>query len=130
MPRNVSTNTLDGLEINALSALVRLAGEGNATAASQALLAIQRMREKGAAALHRSRLEELSDDGPGMAGYLAMLGLSRSEVESRLGHKLKPAEAAAWEQGQEDRLLEVRAVEIQRMRTSCDVPRWATRRLK
>jgi len=119
---------LDRIELDALESLIASGRGGNATAASQALLAVQRIREKCPSVIHRSKLEELSKDGSGMAEYLATLGLSVAEVEQRMGRKLCPGEAKAWQRGQDDRLLEVRAVELQRMRSSGDIPRWASRK--
>ena len=125
----LGTAVLDALEIKALAALVRQAREGNATAANLALVAVQRIREKGAVSLHRAKLAELVGNGPALAAYLSGLGLDREDTAKRIGHKMTPGETEAWERAQDDRLLEVRAVELQRMRTMGDVPRWATKRL-
>jgi len=118
---------LEQLEVRALTALVTQASEGNASAAAASLTAVHRIREKGAAGLHRARMKALADDREGMASYLAELGLTREETAARMG-KLTKGETLAWERGQEERLLEVRAVELQRMRTSGEVPKWANRR--
>jgi hypothetical protein len=124
----IDGEVLEQLEVRALTALVQQAAEGNATAASSALVAVQRIREKGAAFLHRSKLGALEKDGVGMAAYLSELGLTLVEAAARMGRKLTKAEESAWAKAQDDRLLEVRAVELQRMRVSGDVPKWANRR--
>ena len=123
-------SVLDVLEVKALAALVTQAREGNATAAAAALTAIQRIREKGSAKIHASAMARLTSDDPvGLAAYLSSLGVAKADVAGRLGRRLTAAEVAAWDQAQEDRLLEVRAVELGQMRAGGKVPRWATRKL-
>ena len=125
----INNDSLDLLELSTLEALVDQAKGGNATAASQALLAIQRIRDKGAVQLHRAAMADAAKDSVAMAGYLASLGLDAEETARRLGRAtLTVKERASWERAQDDRLLEVRAVEAQRMRVTGDVPKWATRR--
>ena len=125
---SINVDSLDSAERRVLDALVASAEGGNATAAAHALLAVQRIREKNSATLHRSRMADLAHDGEQLAEYLGTLGLTLSEVETRVGHSLRATERASWSRGQESRLLEVRAVELQRMRSSGEIPRWATRR--
>lgn len=126
----LETGILDELEVKALTALVASASEGNATAAAAALTAIQRVREKGSSRLHATSMARLAaEDTPGLAAYLASLGVAKAEVAARLGRRLSTAESEAWEQAQGDRLLEVRAVELGQMRAGGKVPRWATRKL-
>lgn len=126
----VTTEVIDELELQSLKALVKLAAEGNATAASGALNAIQRIREKGTAGLHAERMAELADKPVELCAYLGWLGLTGTDVAARLGRRLTRQESEAWEQACEDRLLEVRAIELGRMRASGDVPRWATKKTK
>ena len=121
---------IDELEAKAILALVRMASEGNAGAAASAMTAVQRIREKGSAKMHAEKMDSLSTDPVGMCAYLGLLGLSGTEVATRFGRKLKPEELKAWNQACDDRLLEVRAIELQRMRTNADVPRWATKKVK
>ena len=121
---------LETTERQLLDAIVSSAKSGNATAASQGLLAVQRIRDKNSPSLHRELLDKYKNDGCGMASYLATLGLSIAETEKRMQRKLTDDEVAAWHQGQDDRLLEVRAVELQRMRSTGEIPRWATRRIE
>ena len=121
--------TLDQIEEKALLALVRLASEGNAGAATGALGAIEKARKTRLAQLHNERMAALDGDGVGMAAYLAALGQTVAEVASWLGRPLSAQEAAAWERARDARLLEVRAVELGRMRRGDgDVPKWALRK--
>ena len=119
---------LDELEADAIRALVASSQAGNATAASQALLAVQRIREKNAAAIHAARMKDLEGDSEKKVEYLATLGLTEDEVVERVGHRLTAMESAALQRGHESLFLEVRAVELQRMRSRGDVPRWAKNR--
>lgn len=120
---------LDDLERNALTSLVRQAAEGNASAAASALGAVERLRKTRHAEIHRERMASLEGNPAELAGYLATLGQSVVQVEARLGRKMRAAELAAYERATEDRLLEVRAVELGRMRRGDgDVPRWANKR--
>jgi len=120
---------LDDLERNALTSLVRQAAEGNASAAASALGAVERLRKTRQAEIHRTRMEELRERPAEFCGYLASLGQTVAQVEARLGRKMKAAELAAYERATDDRLLEVRAVELGRMRRGDgDVPRWANKR--
>ena len=130
MTEKLESGVLDALEVKALTALVASASDGNATAAAAALTAIQRVREKGSARLHATGMARLAaEDTPGLAAYLATLGVPKAEVAARMGRRLTKAELDAWEQAQDDRLLEVRAVELGQMRAGGKVPRWATRKL-
>jgi hypothetical protein len=122
----LGTAELDELEAKALAALVRQGREGNATAATSCLTAVERLRKTRLAELHRERMAGLA--GEALCRYLGELGQTRDEVDGRLGRRMSKAEAEAWRLGEEDRLLEVRAVEIGRMRRGDgDVPKWATR---
>lgn len=130
MSEVVSLELLDELELGALKSLVKLAAEGNAGAAAGALTAVERLRKTRLAEIHKETMNRLSGSPVELAGYLGSLGTEQAEVEKRVGHKLKPAELAAWSKAQEDRLLEVRAVELGRMRRGeSDVPKWASKRL-
>lgn len=122
----LGTADLDELEAKALAALVRQAREGNATAAASCVAGVERLRKTRLAESHRERMSGL--EGPDLCRYLGELGQTRDEVDRRLGRRMSKAEAEAWRLGEEDRLLEVRAVELGRMRRGDgDVPKWATR---
>jgi hypothetical protein len=125
----LSLEKLTELEQKLLEALVELARSGNVSAAKAALLASEQFRKTRHAELHRGTMEDLESRPVDLAAYLSGLGQTQAEVAARLGRKLRPAERAAWAQAQEDRLLEVRAVELGQMRRG-DVkpPRWATKR--
>ena len=124
-------DTLGEVEEKALAALVRQVREGNTAAAKAALVESDRLRKTRMAERHRAALDELSEKPVELARYLGTLGLSELEVADRLGRKLTRRERAAWEQAQDDRLLEVRAVELGRMRRGDgEVPKWARQRKK
>ena len=128
MNNQITIELLEELESKALAALVRQAADGNATAAASALAAIERVRKTRHAELHAETMSSLAGDGPRLAGYLCSLGQSQAQVAARLGRSMTKAEVAAWQAALDDRLLEVRAVELGRMRRGDgDVPVWATR---
>lgn len=121
---------LASLEMGALKALVRLAAEGNAGAAASALQAVERVRKTRLGELHQATLRDLAARPVELCEYLGALGVDLEGVEARIGRKLKTPERSAWLKGQDDRLLEVRAVELGRMRRGDgDVPRWASRKV-
>lgn len=127
MGQNMNEHQMNELERKVILSLVRQAAEGNATAASSALQAVERARKTKMAEIHADRMSKLS--GPELVAYLASLGQTQPEVEARMKRDLTPDEQAAWKQGRDDRLLEVRAVELGRMRRGDGpVPKWATRR--
>lgn len=120
---------LEALEESALLALVKQAEGGNPMAAKAALVEVDRVRKTQMGELHRAAMVELADKPVELAAYLAELGLGLEDVERRIGRKLKPAEIKAWERSQDDRLLEVRAIELGRMRRGDGgIPKWATRK--
>jgi hypothetical protein len=129
MSETVDLGLLAELEMTALRALVKQAGEGNSAAAASALVALERVRKTRHAEMHQARMAELVGKPVDACRYLSSLGMSQEQCGARLGRKLTRAEVEAWESALEDRLLEVRAVEIGRMRRGDgDVPRWATKR--
>lgn len=118
---------MDELEEKVILSLARLAAEGNAGAATGALAAVERVRKTRMAEIHRERMAKL--DGPDLVAYLASLGQTEAEVCGRLCRAMTKAEKSAWERARDDRLLEVRAVELGRMRRGDGVvPKWATRK--
>lgn len=120
---------LDKLGQAVVKALVRQVADGSVPAARAALAEVERARKTRLGEAHQERLEALAGDPVELARYLGSLGLDRVATESRIGHRMTKSERDAWEHGEEDRLLEVRAVELGRMRHgNGDVPRWATRR--
>ena len=125
----ITEELLDELELKALTSLVSLASEGNAAAANQALVALQRIREHGSAGLHQKRMEALAETPAALCAYLGELGTEIATVEARLGRKMSREEKVCWSDAQEQRLIEVRAVELSRMRATGEVPKWATRKL-
>jgi len=118
------------LEVLAVEMLAKHAGRGSVSAATAAIAAIEKLRKTRHAQQHEDRMRDLAKDPPGMARYLATLGLSSAEAADRIGHKMTPAERKAWEIGQRERLLEIRAIELGRMRRGDgEVPRWAGKKL-
>jgi hypothetical protein len=124
----IDLETLNELEDTAIKALVKQASEGNNAAAASALVAIERVRKTRHAELHQAKMETVKDNPAELAAYLATLGQTAEQVAMRLGRKLTKPEQTAWERATDERLLEVRAVELGRMRRGeADVPRWATK---
>ena len=120
---------LDGIENGAMRALLRNAVQGDVSAAKAALAEEDRVRSERLGDEHRKRMAELDDNSVGMAAYLGSLGVTRADTERRLGHRFTEEELDAWERACEDRVLEVRAIELQQMRRgSGKVPTWATRK--
>jgi hypothetical protein len=118
---------MDDVERKVILSLVRIAAEGNVSAATGALQAVERARKTRMAEIHRERMASL--DGAELVAYLASLGQTEVEIEARLRRKMKPGEREAWKQARDDRLLEVRAIELGRMRRGDGVvPKWATRK--
>ena len=109
---------LNELETKAILALVRLAAEGNAGAAASALTAVDRVRKVSLAEMHQRRMDTMAGNPVDLCAYLATLGQTREEVEKWLGRKMSREEAAAHERSEEALRLEVRAVELGRMRSS------------
>lgn len=120
---------LDGIENGAIRALLRSAVQGDVSAARAALAEVDRVRSERLGDEHRKRMAEIADDSVALAAYLGSLGVARAEMERRIGHRITEAELEAWERASDDRILEVRAIELQQMRRgSGKVPTWATRK--
>jgi len=124
----LTLSDIEQKEAAALESLSRL-GESNAQASAAELLALERIRKTRQGDIHRDKMRALADQPVDLAYYLATLGQTVGEVADRLGRKLKPAELKAWRQGQADRLLEARAMELAWMRRGDlkKLPRWATK---
>ena len=128
--QQMNQSELDELESLALRALIKQAAEGNAQAARGALAEVDRVRKTRMAEAHRDMMASLSNDGKGMARYLGELGAQWVEFEIHTGRPGTEEEEGAYIMGQEDRMLEVRAIELARMRRGDgDVPRWAGRKM-
>lgn len=125
-----SEEQLRQVERAAVHALIKQALTGSIAAASAALVAIEKVRKTQAGLLHAETMARINH-GPELVEYLARLGCSVPEVERQLGVKLGEAELEAWARGQDDRLLEVRAVELSRMRRGeVEPPAWARRQFE
>jgi hypothetical protein len=120
---------IEVVESWAMYALMNEQGKQGAVAAAKAALAeADRLRRTQAVDMHREQMKVLADKPVEMARYLAELGLTPEQVQERFGRSLTDEELVAWAQGQDDRLLEVRVVELTRMRRGeAPVPKWATR---
>ena len=91
-----------------------LQGAGSVPAARQVLEILDRIRSREAANEHRAKLEALADAPKDLASYLGYLGEDASAMERHLGHPMTDAERRAFEDGKRRRLLELRAVELDR----------------
>jgi hypothetical protein len=129
MTKRLTLSDIEEQESESLSALHTLGQSGNHQAAKDHLTALERIRKTRHGELHQDKMRELADQPVDLAYYLATLGQTVAEVADRVGRKLKPQEVKAWKQGQADRLLEARAMELQWMRRGDlkKLPRWATK---
>jgi hypothetical protein len=128
MAKRLTLSDIEEQEAESMEAL-RTQGQSNPHAAKDHLTALERIRKTRHGELHQDKMRELADQPVNLAYYLATLGQTVAEVADRVGRKLKPQEVKAWKQGQADRLLEARAMELQWMRRGDlkKLPRWATK---
>lgn len=94
--------------------LVKMANDGSVPAANAVLKLLADQEEAGAAERHAARMSEL--DGDALCEYLGELGQGSGSAGALLGRDLDASEREAWKRGQLRRFIEVRAIEMARLR--------------
>jgi len=65
---------------------------------------------------HQARMVEIGDDTIALCRYLGELAQTPETIERRLGRQMNEKERRTWDEGKADRAIEVRAIELSRLR--------------
>jgi len=96
--------------------LVKMANQGSVPAANAVLKLLREKREASASEQHHERMEGMIDKPCELCRYLGEMGQPIAAATERIGRALSDEEIAAHKNGQSDRALEIRAIEISQVR--------------
>ncbi len=108
-------------------ALTRMASQGSVPAANTALKLVDQRRQADAAAQHAAKLAELADNEQALARYFGTLGLSKAHLSEYLDAPCSSASEDALRTGARARHMEIRAIELARVRSGGKIETWMTR---
>ena len=109
--------TLEEVETHLVTACVTLAAAGSVPAIKEALSFIETRRRAEATERHAATMEANRGKPTFQARYLATLGQSRAEIQKVIGKPLSGPVLAAMRKGHAERILEVRAIELDQLRS-------------
>lgn len=116
------TRILDGtskdLKIGILEAMTTMIGQGSVPAATTALKIIEEIEQNEISEDHHSKMSEYKDDTVKLCHYLGYVEEPKSELQRHLGREPRGPELQAYKDGRKDRRLEVRAIELARVKKS------------
>ena len=105
-----------------LKGLVVAAQNGNPTAAKAVVDVARHLKSDAASKQHQKKMLQLEDDTLELCRYLGELGATRETVAHHLGRSMTENEEDAWRHGQRARQLELRAIELERVRIGLEKP--------
>ncbi|MBC8424471.1 hypothetical protein H8E07_10140 [bacterium] len=96
--------------------LVKMANDGSVPAANAVLRLLDEQEKAGAAERHTERMESLADSPAELCEYLGELGQPADALANILCRPASDDDRDAWKRGQLRRFIEVRAIEMARLR--------------
>ena len=119
----IDDTTTEELRGAVVQAMARMASQGSVPAATAVLKVLDQIEDQEASLRHNEALRGPPQE---VAHYLGMLDATKSTIERILGHPLTPEEEKQRKAGSTDRQLEVRAIELSRVRAGAIAPpKWA-----
>lgn len=116
------TDWINDAEKQIVKALAKQAEQGSVPAANSALKILAEKREASRSNSHIAAMAEMVPAE--LCSYLGQLGQTDKQVSSRIGRDLSKEELAAVAQGRDDRILEMRAIELAATRNGGKVSPW------
>ena len=96
--------------------LVKLANQGSVPAASAVLKLLKEQKEATASEVHRKKMDSLKEDAVALCQYLGELGQSPASVANVIGRPMSSEESDSHKKGELERVIEIRAVELNAVR--------------
>lgn len=118
----IGDSTTDDVREVVVEAMVRMASQGSVPAAGAVLKVLEQIEDKDATEKHREKVDSLK--GADLARYFGEIGAEQALVAKHIGRELDRSEKRAWKDGRDKRRVEVRAVQLARVRAGGSVENW------